>query len=279
MQVQSIKIGDIEVPAGRLRAVDLDWAETLSCMFSETGHKTPIDVCPSGDGFQLVAGAHRLAAARLLKWKQINARVLEAHTDHPAEELRLHEVLENLARKDFNALERCEALHELKRIYEVLHPVAKHGGDRKSQAAKTKAKNQVAIFAFCSSAADTTGLSDRSVRLAVQIFEGLSPESRERLKGSFLADKQSDLKALSELTAADQAAVLDQLLATGAEATSVCEALMLADGKKPLSASDKVFRATQGGLTKLNKVHRGILFSHYKDEILALALKEGWFHA
>jgi ParB family transcriptional regulator, chromosome partitioning protein len=278
MTVRSIKIGDITVPEGRLRDVDPDWAETLAGMFDDVGHKTPIDVVARDKGFELVAGGHRLAAARLLKWKEIDARVLEPATDHPAEELRLHEVLENLARKDFNALERCEALFELKRIYEALHPEAKHGGKRGNQHTGGQ-KRQVAIFAFCQNATETTGLSRRSLELAVQIFEGLSPETREQLKGTPFANKQSDLKALSELNAGDQKKVLGFLLGEDPEAKTVAEALILIQGKRPLSDSDKVFRANQGGLVKLSKSSRSILFSHYKDEILALAQKEGWLDA
>ncbi|MEP2707809.1 MAG: ParB N-terminal domain-containing protein [Roseibium sp.] len=127
MQIQTIKISDIVVPEGRLRAVDPDWADALAGMFLEVGHKVPIDVIAAGEGFELIAGGHRLAAAKLLKWKTIDARLLAPAEENLAEELRLHEILENLARKDFYALERCEALHELKRIYEVLHSPEQKG--------------------------------------------------------------------------------------------------------------------------------------------------------
>ncbi|MEP2706236.1 MAG: ParB N-terminal domain-containing protein [Roseibium sp.] len=278
MQIQTIKITDIVVPDGRLRSVDPDWADALAGMFQEVGHKVPIDVISAGEGYELIAGGHRLAAAKLLKWKTIDARLLDLAEEKLAEELRLHEILENLARKDFNALERCEGLHELKRIYGALHPATKNGGRRGNQYIGGQ-KRQIAIFAFCQNASETTGLSRRSIELAVQIFEGLSPDTRARLKGTVFADKQSDLKALSELDATEQQKILDLLLTSEPEVTIVSDALVLIDGKKPLSAADKVFRATQGGLNKLTRVSRSILFAHYKDEILALAKKEGWFNA
>lgn len=276
MTEQIIKIADITVPEGRLRDVDPDWAKCLAGMFEETRHRTPIDVERADKGFKLVAGAHRLAAAKLLKWKEIKARVLEPETDQPAEEMRLHEILENLARKDFNALERCEALFELKRVYEALHPGTKHGGDRKSQAVKNKDKNQVAIFAFCSSASETTGLSRRSVELAVQIFEGLSKETRERLKGTAFAQKQSDLKALAGLEADMQKKILDLLFAEPPQASTIADALTLAEGRKPVSETERILRTVSDSLVKLPKASRSAVFRQHRQEIVALVKKEGW---
>ena len=114
--------------------------------------------------------------------------------------------------------------------------------------------------------------------MAVQIFEGLSPETRESLKGTALANKQSDLKALSELNAADQKKVLSLLLVDPPQAGSVADAILLAEGKKLPSASERVFRTTQDNLAKLPKSSRVILFKHYQAEIVALAKKEGWLN-
>lgn len=275
---QSIDISAITIPAGRLRDVDQDWAIALSGMFEEVGHKTPIDVVADGKGFSLIAGAHRLTAAARLKWKKIDARILEPEADQPAEHLRLHEILENLGRKDFNALERSEALCEMKRIYEVLHPQTKHGGKRGNQHTGGE-KRQDEIFSFCQNAAETTGLTPRSVQIAVAIFIGLSPATRERLKGTPQAEKQSDLKALSALTNDEQSKVLDLLLAEDAQASSIADALVLVQGKKPKSETDKVFRAAQGSLNKLPKGKRLILFEAYEIEIIALGKKKGWFNA
>lgn len=273
---QSIKVSLIDIPEGRLRDVDQDWAECLAGMFAETGQKTPVDVVANGKRFSLVAGAHRLTAARIAKWSEIVARVLEPAGEQAVEELRLHEILENLGRKDFNALERCEALAELKRIYETLHPETKHGGNRKSQAFKNKAENQVAIFAFCRNAAETTGLSDRSVRLAVQIFEALSPETRERIKGTEYARKQSDLKALAELDAAAQKKVLDLLFMEPPQVATIADAKLLASGGQRESDTEKRQKTVTEYLPKLGKPFRAALFRGFKDEIVELVKREGW---
>lgn len=273
---QNIKVSLIDIPEGRLREVDQDWAECLAGMFVETGQKTPIDVVASGKRFELVAGAHRLTAAGIAKWKEIEARILEPQGEQAADELRLHEILENLGRKDFNALERCEALAEMKRIYEQMHPEAKHGGDRRSQTAKNKGENQVAIFAFCSSAKESTGLSRRSVELAVQIFNALSPETRERLKGTALAEKQSDLKALSSLSAEQQTSVLDLMQGEHAKAASIADAQFILEGRRPASDGDKRFKTVCDYLPKLPKASRLGVFRQHRAEIVALVKKEGW---
>ncbi len=279
MSDQKIKISLIDVPTDRLRDVDPDWAACLAGMFTETGHKTPIDVEADGTRFKLVAGAHRLAAAKILKWKEIDARVLEPQGEHGAHEMRLHEILENLGRKDFNALERCEALFELKRVYEALHPQTKNGGDRKSQATKNKKENQMAIFAFCFSAAETTGLSDRSVRLSVQIFEGLSQETRERLKGTAFATKQSDLKTLAELDHQDQAKVLDLVLGEYPKAASIADARLLMSGKPAPKEAEVLLGRVSNILPKLPRASRLAIFRQHKKDIIALVKKEGWLDA
>lgn len=274
---QSIDISKIKVPEGRLRDIDQDWAECLAGMFVEVGHKTPIDIVAKGEIFELNAGGHRLAAAKICKWKKIDARILEPKSDQPAEELRLNEILENLARKAFNALERCEALTEMKRIYEIMHPETKHGGKRGNQHTGGK-KRQGEIFSFCQNAAETTGLTARSVQIAVAIFNGISPQTRERLRGTNIANKQSDLKALSEQTAENQAKVLDMLFCEPTSAASVSEAIQLVEGHKPKSETEKLFKRVSDIMTNLPKASRTNVFRQHKKEIIALVKNEGWLN-
>ncbi len=245
-------------------------------MFKEMGQKTPIDVVENGKRYTLVAGAHRFTAAKLARWREINARVLEPSSEHSADEIRLHEILENLGRKNFNALERCEALSELKRVYEDLHPSARRGGDRKSQRFKNKDENQMAIFAFCKNAAETTGLSERSIRFAVQVFDALSPTTRERLKGTQFAEVQADLRALGRLDPEIQGKVMDLVTGDEPEAATIKDALTLLDGGRPETETDRVFRRTINGFSKLPRASRRILFRLHKQEIIEIVKSERW---
>lgn len=276
MSDRKIKISLIDIPPNRLRDADPGQAQCLAAMFKEVGHLTPIDVVAAGKRYRLVAGLQRLAAAKIAKWREIDARVLDPAGRQPAQDLRLHEILENLARKDLNALERCTALYELKQVHEVLFPETRNGGDRRSQAARHKQGNQMAIFAFCSSAAETTGLSERSVRLAIQIFEDLSPDSRVRLKGTAYAEKQADLKALSELDPETQAKVLDVLLAEGSTLHTIADALLKVTGGQPDRPSDKLLKRAADILAGASTAGRMAIFRLHREEITDLVRKEGW---
>lgn len=300
--------GAVRVPDTRLRALDPDWAVALAAMMSESGQNTPIDVVRAGAGFVLVAGLHRLEAARRLKWRTIRVQILppeamatgakttesgttgsegaapaagRSWTGAPeaGDALRQHEILDNLARKDLNALERCAGLAELKQVHERLYPQTRKGGDRKSQTFLDTNRNQTAIFAFCHHAADATGLSDRAVRLAIAIWQGLSADSRKRLKGTPTAEKQSELKALSDLAPDIQSRILDLILAPVPKAASVADALVIVAGRPPLSVNERLFKSVSNNLSKLNSSGRAAVFRQHRAEILDLARREGWFDA
>lgn len=78
-QVHRIGLDLIDV-GERLRPVDPDYVALLAASLAERGLDTPIVVSAGGpDGnHQLIAGAHRLAAARSLGWAEIEALVSDA---------------------------------------------------------------------------------------------------------------------------------------------------------------------------------------------------------
>lgn len=198
-----------EIDAGdRLRPVDAAHALMLAESIRETGLRMPVEIRPrngrKGPRFSLIAGGHRLWAAKHLGWEEIQAFVLALDDDHA----RMAEIDENLVRHELNPLDRAMFLAERKALYEKLHPEAAHGGDRRG--------DQVAKFATWSFAKDTAercGLADRTIRLAVQIATNLSADSRRRVAGTLLAKKQAELLALSQMTPDHQALALDLLLA------------------------------------------------------------------
>ena len=115
-----LPIENIEVPEGRRRVNPADVARIAESI-KTIGLRTPISVRhlenPEGqsDRLILVAGAHRLAAAKLLGWEEIPAFVVEEEPDADA---KMWEIAENLHRADLTALERAELEADYVRLVE-----------------------------------------------------------------------------------------------------------------------------------------------------------------
>ena len=60
---REIPLSLIDVPAGR-RKVSPDWIEALAADIERQGLRVPVLLVETGERFRLVAGAHRLAAAK-----------------------------------------------------------------------------------------------------------------------------------------------------------------------------------------------------------------------
>lgn len=79
---------------------------TLEESMGRLGLINPIRVRPFGDGYQVVAGSHRLQAAELLEWREVACIVVS--DDDIAAELAM--IAENLHRAELSALERDEQI-------------------------------------------------------------------------------------------------------------------------------------------------------------------------
>lgn len=205
--VVQIATHQIEV-AERIRVVDQDWVEGLAVSIEVNGLMSPILVAQPKKGrstYALIAGAHRLAAVRLLGWTEVPALVFAGS----ALEARLREIDENLIRRELSPLDRAAHLAERKRIYEELAPATKHGGDRRS--------DQVANLAtwserFTADAARKLGVSERDVQRAVSRYTKIAPDVRVGISGTWLAHKGAELDALARLAPDAQRAAVHLLL-------------------------------------------------------------------
>lgn len=192
-----VPLAQIGIPE-RLRPVDEAWVEALAASMEDHGLEQPIVVRPCkvtavdihAYQFILVAGAHRFSAAQSLRWLDIACVVRDIDED----EARLVEIDENLMRRELGALDRGIFLLERKTVYERLQPQAKRGGDRRSF------KWQTLPFdpkRFTAEVADKVGLSERAVRMAIEIASKLDPDTISLLRGTKHADNQQTLLALS----------------------------------------------------------------------------------
>lgn len=155
----------------------------------------------------VLAGAHRIEAFRLLGKDSIPARVVSLK-GLKAELARLDE---NLVRNDGIALERAQALKRRKEIYEHLHPTTKagHAGAEK----KHRPANE--NISFARDTAAKTGKSDRSVQQYVEVAEKLSPEAAEIIRPTETAEKITELMELAKLPPKEQVKIAKKVAATG----------------------------------------------------------------
>lgn len=223
--VDIIKIAMIDVPAGR-RKLDPAWVETLANLFSSQGQLSPIEVIADGDRFRLVFGHHRLAAARLIGWHEIDAVVKDAAAFSSESEIKLREITENLARRELSALDRAVDIARWREIYEATHLLVNRGGRPK----KVTLEETTANFAvsFSVAAQKAFGISERSIFNAVKIAS-IATDVRDRVALHAIADNQSELLALAAETADRQVDIAALLTAEPAQAASVADAIALID--------------------------------------------------
>lgn len=235
--LKTIRVDDIDVVA-RLRSIDLNEALLLASSLATEGLLSPIEVRPTKSGrFTLVAGAHRLEAARLLHWTEIDAFILDLTID----QARLREIDENVYRRDLSELDRAVFLAEKKRLHEKLYPHTKHGGDRRSADAKSAIFGDL-ISRFSDEVCDRLGYSERTIQRMVA-RAGLDPEVRARIAGTWIAHKGQELDALLRLPPEDQRKAVALLLDSPQPPKNVASAARQLAGVRPatVSAADAEF--------------------------------------
>jgi ParB family chromosome partitioning protein len=220
----------------RLRPVDPDRVGALAASMREIGLQQPIIVRPGRGGFVLVAGGHRLEAARLLGWEFIPAILADVGEAQAA----IIEIDENLIRHELSALDFAISVARRKALYEALNPQVKHGGRREKNGEatpETKDLDQVANLAtwsrFSKDAAKRTGLSERTFQYAAGIMQRLSPEVVALVRATKLAHNGAALKKLSRLPPDAQLAAVQALVA--GQARTLAAALLVSGHAEPVA--------------------------------------------
>src|SRR5690606_33379176 len=121
---------------------------------------------------------------------------------------------------------------------------------------KARQKTASEIFSFAEIAANATGLSRRSIELAVAMVNGLSADTRQRVRGTDIERKASDLRALASVRPELQAQALDLLLSSPPQAGSVGDAILLAQGLRPADPKENAFRTFSDSWTRFEVRYR-----------------------
>ena len=201
-----INIDRIQVNSGRREALP-DAVRELADSIKAVGLLNPITV---DRDYILIAGLHRLEAAKLLGWAEIECNVSSLE----GLQAELAEIDENFVRSDLETVEFGKLLLRRKEIYEMLHPQIKHGGDRKSEKIKSRAARLDSDKSFVRDTADKLGISTRSVEEKIQIARDVTPKAQEIIQDTDRKIKKKDLLKLSRMEPEQQEQAAAQL-ATG----------------------------------------------------------------
>ena len=189
----------------------------------------------------LVAGLHRLEAARVLGWAEID---------------------ENYVRANLTPLESSKIMLRRKEIYETLHPETKAGTAQAAAMHRTDddtVTDKLSITGakpFAEDTADKLGVDARTVRRQVQIAKDVTPEAQEIIENSGAKVTQQNLLKLSRLSPEQQTEAAGQLV-TG-EIRSVDEY-----GKEQPSAIERKKPGLDGGtifMTEFAKFRDGFFY-------------------
>ena len=268
-EILELPLASIEVGPDRARDLDPAWAEGLAGSIDTQGLMQPIVVRPLDGRYGLVAGLHRLEAFRLLGRETIPAVL---HALFTADEAKLAEVMENLARNELIALDRCHHLFELKQVWERLHPDFANGGGKTLPTGDDTAE----IFGFATSISEKIGLSKRTINMAVKIWTTLVPTVRKRLRGTDLARKQTELKALSELSATKQVKVLDAILNDELEHVgNVAQALAHLEGSIACDPLERRFAQVSRSIADLDDETFDHVIAAHEDRVITSLKRRG----
>jgi ParB family transcriptional regulator, chromosome partitioning protein len=228
-ETKTIAISGIAVAIHRLRALRPDKVDALAQSMTDQGLLQPIVVRPhKGGGYWLVAGLHRLEAAKKLKWKEISCTVFD---DMEADEAELAEITgetpeivravqrvefnENLNRRELSPALRQLLTKQRKALYEDEHPETKRGSAGGRAKASKGAKSQNATErtpAFIDAHAKQTGRHRATIAREISEAAKIGDDMMKKIIGTSL-DRPSEITALAAVDKQERQEVVDRAVA------------------------------------------------------------------
>jgi len=191
-----VKISDIKV-VGRKRELNEEKIRDLANSFKLLGQLQPIVI---NQDYTLLAGLHRLEAAKLLGWETIKAEVISGSQL----EDELIEIDENLIRNDLTVLEQAELLQRRNEILKEMGLRRSHGRYPTNSLSDRGLKTTEDI-------AKEVGLANSTLLRRIQIAQNLVPEVKEKIRNTPIADSTTQLLELARLKPEEQIEVVKQL--------------------------------------------------------------------
>jgi len=179
-----VEIARIQV-GQRKRKLDEAKVRSLAESLQIVGQLQPITVARREYGnYRMIAGLHRLEAAKLLGWETIEAQEFEG--DVVAAELA--EIDENLMRNDLTVLEQGE--HLARRQELVGRNVGRYPDPNRVTVTPLKTTNEIA---------QEIGLSKESAKKRMQAARNIVPEVKDAIRNTEIADSTTQLLELARL--------------------------------------------------------------------------------
>jgi ParB-like chromosome segregation protein Spo0J len=226
--IQKFNVKDIKV-SGERRPVAKLKVGLIAESMKKIGLRTPPSVRKRDNGdIELVAGLHRLEAAKSLGWKQIDCIVMKGGKI----QRQLWTIAENLHRSDLTALQRAEHVAKWKRLVQKLDgdaQAAQPGGRQPKDKGISRTANKL-------------GITRETVRRS-QAIAKISPKAKAAAKKRGLDQNQAALLKVAEEN-------------TGAAQVQKVKKLAKKEKSKPTSLSPNE-------VTKLNSLKK--LFDQAKE--------------
>ena len=205
-----VPISEIKINAGR-READPEGVQELVDSISKVGLLNPITIDRE---HTLIAGLHRLEAAKLLGWTEIECNVssLEGLLAE------LAEVDENVVRKGLSAVEYSDLLLRRKEIYETLHPETKAGTSQAAGMNRAKGNNvgckmHPTSKSFVQDTAEKLGVNPSTIKRQIQTAKNLTTEAKDIIRDTGTKITKKDALKLSRLEPEQQRDAASQLAA------------------------------------------------------------------
>ncbi len=264
--VVAIPLADIAF-GDRRRVVDPVWVEGLAGLMARDGQHTPIDVCRAEAGFVLVTGGHRLSAAQLLGWSEIQAIVVSSDMA----ERQLREISENLFRRDLDPADRAADIADLIELTRVAdgssgktaQQVAAEARWAPATVKKDALDASVKItdaYGWSDKVAERLGVSRSTVEKNLLLYRRLSPQVKAMLAGHPQYRNASAMHALAKLESEQQLQVAEMMLSGAIK--GVGEGVATLQQRAKPSAEERRFSSVLSTISRMGKAERQQLFDH-----------------
>lgn len=276
-EVRSIPIAQIFMPP-RLREVEEDHAKAIALSMQAHGLINPITVrhAPAKNKgatpYILVAGAHRIIAARMNGNEEIEAAIVGA--DHA--EAQLVEIAENLFRNELSALDRAVFVASYRDVWEEARGKIKAGRPAKSGQDGLISESPVDVIGagagagFSEHLAERMGVSVRNVKRLAQIAKNLSPAVRAAVRGTPAADNATLLLSVAKRPPAEQQALVSTMAASQLDLPTVLRQIKPAQVAQKIDVQEAAFLALCGAWKKADDVTRARFLDHVQQKAEAV---------